>query len=118
MLVEHLPLSSAFVEARLDDPEVAEMLARQADTGRPSRPSLQDFTPEVAALYDVVDRLGENIAAVIIAAGGKAPTIAPVLRPMTGVERARMQMEIKHHTDLVDEVNAAMARWEKNQTDN
>lgn len=111
MLLDRLPLSSALMEARLDDPEVAALVAAQPEKESRRRPALRDFTPEVATLYDICDRLGEVVAAVIAAAGEKPPKIQPLLRPITGVERARIAVEKQKHLDLVDDVMAAQARW-------
>lgn len=111
-LLSHLPATSAFIEARLNDPAVAEQVlaAHQENTG-PGRPPLTDFTPEVAMLANVFDRMGEMVAWLTVLAGQKAANPQPAPRPVTGVDRARRRLEDAQHQALVDEVAQAQARW-------
>lgn len=112
-------MASAYREAWLDDPEVVERIVAQAD-GKPSpppRPPLSEFGMEAALLADVVDRLGDVIAAQIAAGGNKPPKIQPTPRPVTGVERARAAVDRRHHEVLVDEVKAAQERWRATRGD-
>lgn len=102
------------MQAQLDDPSVAEWILQQPEAG-PYRPQVQEFTPEMAALYDIADRLGEVMAAVLVAGDRKAPKIRPMPRPVTAVERARARKETERHLSLVDEVLEAQKRWEANR---
>lgn len=104
-------MSSAFMEAQLNDPDVAEWIAAQPEKPGSGRPALRDFTPEVASLYDVVDRLGEVVAAIIASAGGKPPAVTPLPRPRTGIEKARARKARERHLSLVEEVKQAQERW-------
>lgn len=97
----------------LDDPEVAEHLARQPEPKGAARPSLEQFTPEVAVLHVIADRLGDLQAGQVWAAtsGKKTPKVTPLPRPMTGVERARQALA-RHQADaLMDDFKAAQRRW-------
>ena len=105
-------MNSAYREAMLDDPEVAEVLALQPQADGPPRPpGLQEFTPVVAALTDVRDLL-QLVHRDLLASGGvKPPPFTPAPRPVTGVQRARARVERARHDELVDEVKAAQERW-------
>lgn len=106
-------MNSAYREAMLDDPEVAEVLALQPQADGPPRPpGLQEFTPVVAGLTDVRDLL-QLVHRDLLASGGmKPPPFTPAPRPVTGVQRARARVERARHDELVDEVKAAQERWE------
>lgn len=110
LLVEHLPGSSATVEAQLDDPEYAEWVASLSD-GPPRGPKVSEWTPDVAMLTNIYDRLGELIGAVIAGAGGKPPQNRPLPRPKTEVDRFKERAARARHQSLVDEVHAAQQRW-------
>lgn len=86
----------------------------QPEPSAPSRPDLQDFTPELEALTNIIDALGQVTNAVLVAGGRKPLSIKPFRRPLTGIERARTQREKQRHLSLVDEVKTAQERWEKN----
>jgi len=115
-LVRQLPGSSAFVESQMNDPELAAWIAAQPDT-EPGGPRLTEWTPDVARLTDIYDRLGELVGAVIASAGGKPPKIRPADRPRTEVDRQRASARRQRHDGLVAEVKAAQARWEANRKD-
>lgn len=109
MLIDRLPGSSATIEAQLDDPEYAEWLAAQELP--PSRgPRLSEWTPDVARLTDIYDRLGEVVGAVIAAAGGKPPKLPPAARPRTELDRLEARARRARHVSLVAEVKAAQER--------
>tara|TARA_R100001244_G_scaffold6385_5_gene7485 strand:+ start:766 stop:1101 length:336 start_codon:yes stop_codon:yes gene_type:complete len=100
------------MEARLNDPEVAEAILDTDDgAGPPPRPSLADYTPEVAVMSQAVNRLGEVVAAITWLGGGKPPRVTPLPTPVTGVEIARARRDERRHRDLVDEVAEAQKRW-------
>lgn len=113
-----MPSWSAFSEARLSDPEFAEQAASILDTpGPPPTPALSEFTPQVAMLADVMDRLGDVVIATIAAQGGKPPKIPPTPRPKTALDRLRAQRERERHESLVAEVRAAQERWRAAEPD-
>lgn len=115
MLLNRMPGQSAYREALLNDPEVAEEIAATTSTdGPPARPAWSTYTPERAALDNVVDRLAEVATAVAVAGGIKPPKYQHQPRPVTEVDRARLRREKQAHEDLVDEVKAAQERWERN----
>jgi hypothetical protein len=114
LLLDRLPGTSAYREALLNDPEFAEYVAAQPEIdGPPPRPALSEYDPTRAALDDIFDRLGEVVAAVYIAAGGKAKPPPARLRPVTEVDRVRGRRERAAHDDLVAEVRAAQERWKQ-----
>lgn len=101
------------MEAQLDDPEVVAWALAQPEPTGPGRPALQDFTPELEALTNIIDQLGQVTNAVLVAGGRKPLSIKPFRRPLTGIERARAQREKQRHLSLVDEVKAAQERWKR-----
>jgi hypothetical protein len=109
-----MPMSSAFREAMLDDPEVAEELAKQPEPKGPGRPRLSEFDTHTALLTDILDRLGDVFAAVVATGGNKPPTIKPAPRPLTGVAKARERRDLERHRDLVAEVKEAQERYARN----
>lgn len=113
VLLDHLPSWSAFSEARLSDVEFAEQVERLAleTKGPPPGPALSEFTPQVAMLADIMDRLGDVVVATISAQGGKPPEIPRTPRPRTAVDRLRAQRDRERHESLVSEVRAAQERW-------
>jgi hypothetical protein len=117
LILDRLPLSSAYREAWIDDPEVAEAIASQPEppsTGRPRLP-LSEYDTHASLLADVLDRLGDVVSVLMQQNGGKPPKVPPAPRPETGVERARRRLEDKRHADLVAEVKAAQERWERSR---
>jgi hypothetical protein len=60
--------------------------------------SLAEFSPEVGALFDVVDRLGDVVAGLRSLSGSKGRAPRPVPRPKTAFERvATANRRQKHH---------------------
>jgi hypothetical protein len=70
---------------------------------------MTEWTPDVAVLTGIHDRLGEVVGAIIASAGGKPPKLKPSPRPRTAVDRLRQQAAKSRHEALVAEVNAARA---------
>ncbi|AZS11713.1 tail assembly chaperone [Arthrobacter phage Maja] len=108
-LVRQLPSSSRTIEAMADDDEMADMMMdapKAADTG----PRLSEYTPEVARLDVLVDRLSELISATIQVHGGKAPRIRPAKRPETAFSRAEKRRTEQRISSLIAEVEAAQER--------
>lgn len=91
-----------------NDDELAEMIADTppADTG----PRVSEYTPEVARLDVILDRLAELIAVTVQAAGGKAPRMRPAKRPSTAYARAQRRRTEQRIGSLIAEVEAAQQR--------
>jgi hypothetical protein len=47
---------------------------------------MRDWSPELEALYALMDRLGDVVQAVIASQGGKPPRIKPMPRPRTATD--------------------------------
>lgn len=105
-----LPRASNTKAALADDDEfAAAILAGKTDQdlrgeGRQSPVTLSEFTPEVAALYDVVDRLGD-VCSGLVGLGGKKPRpTRPIPRPKSAIDRVAAENRRKAHRSLVDRV--------------
>lgn len=69
-----------------------------------ARVSLAEFTPEVAALYDVVDRLGD-VCSGLVGLGGKKPRpVRPVPRPKSAFQRIAAENRRASHAALWERV--------------
>lgn len=91
-----------------NDDDLADSLGPQAtaDTG----PRVSEYTPEVARLDVLVDRVSELIAVSIQVAGGKAPRVRPARRPETAFSRAEKRRTESRIGSLIAEVEAAQQR--------
>lgn len=91
-----------------NDDELAETIvdAPVADTG----PRVSEYTPEVARLDVVLDRISELISVTLQVAGGKAPRLRPAKRPETAYSRAQRRRSEQRIGSLIDEVVAAQQR--------
>lgn len=116
-LLSELPATSRFVEAQANDPEYAEALVarfpEQANQSR--RPRLREWTPEVAVLVDIKDRLGVVAHVLQRLGGGRPPEPRSSPRPRTAIDVARAEAQMTQHKSLVAEVKAAQQRWLRNQ---
>lgn len=98
-LIERLPAASHLAEAQSDDEDLARALL-----GKPQseyRPRISEWSPVVAELNNVVDRLGELTATLVAVNGGKPPRVRPRPRPYTAIDRVRWQMREQQHASLV-----------------
>ena len=69
-----------------------------------SMATLSEFTPEVAALFTVIDRLGD-VCNGLVGLGGKKPRPnRPVPRPKSAIERVAAENRRKAHQSLVNRV--------------
>lgn len=105
--IDGLPSYSRLAAAMADDDEAAEQVlaANNGELPKPGPPPLTEYTPEVARLDSVLDRLGEVVGAVIGGAGGKPPRIKPAPRPVTALERVRERVAEAKHNAVVELVN-------------
>lgn len=102
-MIDGLPANSYYVEAQLNDEEIAGLVAKAPP--RPPRRRMAEWSPEVDALAAMVDRLSELILVQLRRAGTKnVPAFKPYLRPTTAVDRLRDQQRIERHESLVDRV--------------
>lgn len=107
-MIRQLPSSSRKTEAMANDDELA---ASFADVPvKDSGPRLSEYTPEVARLDVLVDRLSELIGVVIQVAGGRAPRVRPAKRPETALSRAEKRRTDQRIGALIAEVEAAQQR--------
>jgi hypothetical protein len=99
-LIDRLPRTSHYVEAQLDDEDLAAAIldTNQAVNGRVR---MSTWSHEVDLLAAIHDRLGHLIAVNTAAAGGKPPTLTPVPRPTTAMDRLRKRRRDEQHQDLV-----------------
>lgn len=79
------------MEAFTDDEELAEVLATRPEGKRRER--LSDWSPEMEALVDMIDRLGIITSTLIAGFGGTPPRLRPYPRPITAMERARWRAQ-------------------------
>lgn len=106
-LIDWLPRNSAFSEAMSNDEDLAAaLLSRPKDerSKQARRPRVSEYSPELERLIDVVDRLGEVMAATVAAAGGKPPKVRPQPRPETAMDRLREQQRYLKHKRTVSRV--------------
>lgn len=120
-LILHLPRTSLTREAMVQDDEmVAELVRNDPKAAEPAKhPRFSDFSPEVEALADVTDRLGEVVRGLSgLASGKKGPSVKPVPRPRTAFDRVKDTISQEQHDSLTSrllppEQRAATEAWEK-----
>ena len=102
-LIDQLPRNSRYVEAQVDDEELAAVvLAQPAEQeDRPYTRRMSEWSPEVEAMAAVVDRLSEVVGVLVVANGGKPPRFKPYIRPVTAVERMRVRQQRERHEAFV-----------------
>lgn len=110
-LLDHLPASSAYVEAMADDEERAEWLASLPEDSTARAPRLSQWTPEVDLLAAILDRLGDVVRVTVASSGGKPGETPRYPRPATAIDRARRTARYRRHLDLVEEVHQAQDRY-------
>jgi hypothetical protein len=92
-----------------NDDDLADMMPDEKHTS--SAPRVSEYTPEVARLDMLVDRVSELIAVSIQVAGGKKPRLKPARRPETAITRAQRRRANQRMGSLIAEVEAAQQRW-------
>ncbi|GAA0976104.1 hypothetical protein Q7689_00830 [Nocardiopsis tropica] len=103
-LIDHLPRTSHLTAAMADDDELAENSPEPTGS---SAPTLTEWSPTVERLTLAVDRLGELIAAVYGAAGGKAKAPKPLPRPITARDRVRSKVRQRKRAHVLAELGRA-----------
>lgn len=118
-LILHLPRTSLTREAMVQDDEmVAELLRANPSAAEPSRhPRFADFSPEVEALSDITDRLGDVVRGISGLAGKKPKPIKAVPRPRTAFDRVKDTIDRERHDSLAarllpPEQRAATEQWD------
>ena len=99
-IIDQLPGNSRYSEAVADDDEAAETFLAMDIT--PPAPSIRlaDWSPEVAELRRATNRIGELIAAVIAANGGRA-RLSSLPVPEVATDRVRRRIAHSKHRRLV-----------------
>jgi len=107
-LIQQLPSWALTTEAMANDDELADMASEKpsSDVG----PRVSEYTPEVARLDMILDRVSELIAVSVQVAGGKAPRTRPARRPETAYSRAEKRRTERRMGALIAEVEAAQQR--------
>jgi hypothetical protein len=102
-LIRHLPRNSLTREAMVNDDEmVAELVRADPKAVKPPKhPRFAEWTPEVEALADVTDRLGDVVKGLTGLAGKRPRPIKPVPRPKTAFDRVETIIEQERHDKLV-----------------
>jgi len=107
-VIDHLPASSHYYAAMLNDPEYAQAVIESQDRAKregreisKSGPSLATWTSEVGVMADIVDALRRVEVAVFAAAGGNPKDPVPYARPRTALDQARKQKEQADYDALV-----------------
>lgn len=108
-LIRQLPSWSLTTEAMANDDDLADMMADQPQTV--AGPRVSEYTPEVARLDLLLDRVSELIGVSIQVAGGKAPRLRPAKRPETAFSRAQKRRTNQRMGSLIAEVETAQQRW-------
>lgn len=119
-LLRRLSSRSRYVEAMVNDPDVAEAViadeaARRKDAAaaaaEPSGPRLSEYSAEAERL-DLLIELVQALNSNTIAAGtGKpGPKVNRQPRPTTAIDAARDRVRVRRHDELLDEVEQARAR--------
>lgn len=99
----------------MGDEDAAEYLLRSRpeafNQDGPSRPDLVDMTFTNQLLMRAIDELKAQNARLDAIGGVKPDPVRPMLRPLTGVEKARQRMEHQHIQALIGEAYEAMNRY-------
>lgn len=103
-LIEGLPTHSRYMEAVYNDEELAEQIL-DSGQGEPSgeyHPPLSIWTPELAMLADISDKLSAIQATQVGVAGGKSKNPKPTPRPETAIERAKQRRSQAVQENIID----------------
>lgn len=107
-LIDDLPSNSRFVEAQLNDPDVATHVVDNEDKGEAKKSGgrIRDFSPTVRALAGIYDQLAVLNANFVAANnGGKRPPKPKFYdRPKTLIEEMRTKRRLRRHESIVARV--------------
>lgn len=111
-LISLLPSRSKLGIAQAEDEDFAERILKlREDDDASGTPPLESFTPEVAAITNLLDRVGEVASLLETLITHQAPKqVQSSPRPVTAFDRVRQRMAWDVHTELVDEVEEARQR--------
>lgn len=110
-IISLLPSRSRLGIAQANDDEFAERILALRGDDEVTTPPLESFSPEVAAMTNLFDRLGEVAAMLeMLVTQREVRPVPPSPRPVTAFDRVRQRLAWDSHTDLVDEVEAARQR--------
>lgn len=103
-LIDGLPQASRFREAVLNDPEVAEEVARerfeQGDDGDGKwRPALRDWDLQALMLAQLIDAVQYNTAVTFATAGAKPPKGENFPVPQSAIDEALERIKSEHHRE-------------------
>lgn len=104
----YLPRNSATKEKLVLDEEFAERVLRREEArgadAEAKAISMRDYSPEVEALYAVIDRLGDVISGLVGLSGGKPKRVKPMPRPETAFMRVKRRKRLEAHRSLAARV--------------
>lgn len=100
-LIDGLPSASRFNEAISNDPELAEIIAKQPESSEPWTPRVQDFNLTNMLLANIADGMKMLQNTQIAAAGGKPGQIKPFPTPRTAIDRAKEAHEKQFVSDVL-----------------
>ncbi len=100
-MIDHLPRASAYMQAMVEDEELAEQIADEPDSKTLPTRQMRDWTPVVELLSVIADRIAENTQVVAATAGAKPHRIEPMPRPGSALERVREHKRRTHHRKVV-----------------
>lgn len=98
-LIDRLPSDSHYVSAVADDDDLAE--AVEAHAAANPAPSMTEWSPMMALLAVIADRLAVLINVQVARGGGKPGPVHPYPRPVTAAQRVREQRRLERHNRLV-----------------
>lgn len=107
LVLVRLPRHSLTKEALAQDEEFVARMLEGADSDDDSEMTKairqSEFTPEVEAIYQLIDRTGDVVAAISRLGGGKL-RVPPMKRPQTAFDRVKTRMRQAAHHRLVARV--------------
>lgn len=100
-LIDGLPSASRFNEAISNDPELAEIIAKQPDSSEPWTPRVLDQSLTNIILARIADGIAVLKETQIATTGGKPSQIKPFPTPRTAIDRAKEAHEKQFVSDVL-----------------